>query len=125
MTSGSPIAAALEQLQLERTNLLARINKVDAAIATLSELFHLPTLRRVKGLPAVSGNGHDVTTDAIRAALSHGPLAPRDLAVAIGLKVSTLKYRVAKLESAGVLVSTGTTAARRIALATRAPKEAP
>lgn len=127
MNSNSPIAAALEQLQLERTNLLARVEKVDAAIATLRDLFHLPTERTIgKVTAAVNGNGHGaLTTDAIRAALARGPLSPGDLAAALDVGRVPLRHRVAALEREGLLVSTGTTASRLVALAGTPAKEAP
>jgi hypothetical protein len=39
MTASSPIAAALEQMELERANLAARLAKVDALIASTREVF--------------------------------------------------------------------------------------
>lgn len=123
----SPIAEALEQLQLERTNLLARIEKVDAAIATLRDLFHLPAERPIaKASPAANGNGHEaLTTEAIRAALANGPMSPGDLAVALDVGRVPLRHRVAELEREGVLVSTDTTVSRLVALSGTPAKEAP
>jgi len=123
-TGTSPIARAIAELETERDNLRARIAKVETALASLRELFHLPADRHAKA-PS-NGNGHDASIDAkIRAALAHGPLSPSKLAKAVGMNRPTLRTFVADLERTGVIVSTGATANRRIALAADAAKEAP
>lgn len=126
-TNGSAIARAIAELESERQNLTARIGKLDEAVATLRALFHLPTERTPKA-PSANGNGHrksDLTKDAIRAALAHGPLSPGALATAVGMPVARTKYHVAQLVEDGELVASGTTAARRIALAGSSAKEVP
>lgn len=136
MSDKSPIARALAELTTERENLAARLAKVDAAIETLRDLFHLkaerqaPKVRaiRVAATPAHSSNGHgksDKTKDAIRAALAHGPLDPNALAAKVGLKRPALAYHTKQMKAAGALVSTGATNAIQYALAGRQPKEAP
>lgn len=135
MKSSSPIVAALAQLQLERDNLAARLEKVDALIVSMRDVFHLPRVPNGNGHVAkVNGHGRarpksgrrpSLDVDAFRAALRNGPMAPRDLAAALHVNLAKLRYNVAKLEDEGVLIATGTTASRRIALAGRPAKEAP
>jgi biotin operon repressor len=123
----SPIGAALEQLQLERDNLVARLAKVDDLIVRMRDVIHLPADRSGVRAP-VNGNGHgEISTDAIRAALQSGPMKPGDLAKQVGVTRAALRYHVQQLETQGVLVATGTTASRRIALAgkSKPAKEAP
>lgn len=134
MTTASPIAAALEQLELERANLAARLDKVDALIASMRDVFHLPRGPRLNGhahakvekaaRPAKNGHG-SISTDAIRAALRRGPMSPGALAAALQVPRARLGYHVTKLEEQGVLTTSGTTASRRIALADRPAKEDP
>jgi hypothetical protein len=135
VTAKSPIAAALAQLQLERANLTARLAKVDEAIVTLGDLFHLPTTalptRNMKVTDAShqsskgsNGHAHELS-DAIRAALKSGPMAPGELAAQLKIDRQALRYHVKQLEADRIVVSSGTTAARRIALAGRPAKEVP
>lgn len=63
--------------------------------------------------------------DALRAALRSGPMAPRDLARVLNVDRSTLRYQLKLCESAGMVVSTGATANRRIALSGKPAKEVP
>jgi hypothetical protein len=143
--NSSPIAAAVKQLELERANLLARLAKVDEAIDKLRDLFHLPaaSTNPVAKVGVLSEDGsiepgrdlreHDLTRDssaitiAIRHALEKGPLSPGDLASKIGnVDRVQLRHQVDQLVQSGVLVSTGSTNARRIALAvSTGPKEVP
>jgi DNA-binding transcriptional ArsR family regulator len=136
MTTKSPIAAALEQFELERTNLLARLAKLDNLIAQTRDVFHLPNGNGRKAnepapkparAPKASGNGHgDLSADAIRAALKNGPLSPGKLVEQLGVERARLRYQLVKLEEQGVVISTGSTANRRVALAPhRTAKEAP
>jgi hypothetical protein len=140
MTPGqSAIARAVDAIEEERTNLVARLAKVDALLATMREAFHLAParvvkpkaekattriVRAVKPKPPVNGfkSKHGLV---IQAALQKaGPMAPADLAKAIGQTASATRYHVQRLIAAGALVATGSTSKRRIALAS-APKEAP
>jgi biotin operon repressor len=124
MPSANPIASAIAALETERAHLQARLAKVEEAIATMRELFHLPGARR-KTAPA-NGNGHDRDTAAkIRAALTAGPMAPGALAAELGVTRAALRYYVQALEQQGVVISKGTTVSRRIALAGHPAKEAP
>jgi len=129
--SSSPIARAIAELETERRNLQSRLGKVDDAIASLRALFHLPAPTEPKPkseprastpAPRSSSNGGD-TVAAIRAALSHGPLSPGALAKAVGLDRPVLRIQLRALERDGVVVSTGTTVSRRVALASAAAKE--
>jgi hypothetical protein len=137
--NGSPIARAVAELETERDHLTARLGKVNEAIATMRELFHLPQPRNGTAQPKAAtrrapalhnGNGHgDVTIDAIRAALAAGPMRPGDLAAQLNMDRAALRVIVRGLEADGVLVSSGTTMSRRIALRTtradRPAKKAP
>jgi DNA-binding transcriptional ArsR family regulator len=128
--ASSPIAQALAQLELERANLAARLEKVDALIVSMRDVFHLPkasaTVKEFPRAKPAHTNGHGrVSDDAIRAALAGGPMAPGELADKLGLERSVVRYHVKQLEDAGELVSTGTTMSRRIALRDRPAKEAP
>jgi DNA-binding transcriptional ArsR family regulator len=141
VSTTSRIAKVVEELVAEREHLSARIAKVDAAIATMQDLFHLPDApraqaRRNKKDPASdhkrssrkgSSNGHgELSADAIRAALKQGPLSPGALAEQLAVERSTLRYHLKQLEEDGLVVSTGVTAGRRVALAPhRTAKEAP
>ena len=136
MSDKSPIARALAELTTERENLAARLAKVDAAIDTLRDLFHLkaerpaPKVRAVlsPAPPSSNGNGHgrgDKLKDKIRAALVHGPLDPNALAAKVGLKRPALLYHTSQMKKAGVLVAIGQSNATQYALAGRAAKEAP
>jgi hypothetical protein len=124
----SPIGAALEQLQLERDNLVARLAKVDDLIVRMRDVFHLPAGRSAARTP-LTGNGHgEISADAIRAALQAGPMSPAALAKQLRVKRIPLRHRVRDLVADGVLITSGTTAAsRRIALAgkSKPAKEAP
>lgn len=130
-TGNGPIAQALAQLQLERDNLAARLGKVDALIVSMRDVFHLPgrpTLahKSARETPAhANGNGHGkVTAEAIRAALRDGPMKPGTLADRLGIPRPRLRYTLAQLEAEGVVVSTGATASRRVALPGAPAKEA-
>jgi CRP-like cAMP-binding protein len=125
----SHIGGAIDALLAERTHLQARIAKVDEALATMRELFHLPAAERPARTarakaPKAGTNGHGkISEDAIRAALRNGPLSPRDLATQLGITPGNLRYTAAKLERSGVLVGTGSTTNRLLALSGR--KEVP
>jgi DNA-binding transcriptional ArsR family regulator len=139
MTS-SPIARAIAELETERENLVARLAKVDAGIATMRDLFHLPAngqprkartgpprelISRGPASEAEPTRKADKLKDRIRAALTKGPMTPGDLATKLGIERPALRYQVKQLEDAGELVSTGTTADRQIALTGTPAKEAP
>jgi len=130
----SPIARALDEFLTERRNLVARLEKVDALIASTCEVFHLPVPAldgRRNGTPAPAAvdaparRARSQIGDAIRSALKDGPLSPGDLAEKVGVTRGRLRYQVLALEQSGVIVSTGTTANRQIALAGTPAKEAP
>jgi len=139
MNSHSPIAVALDELLKERHNLAARLGKVDAVISSMRDLFHLPAppsgvngkRTHVEPRPpsAPRQNGDDGLTDgAILDALQAGPVGPGPLAVALHADRGKVRIRVKQLEERGLVVSTGTTANRQIALAcaaTSAAKEVP
>jgi hypothetical protein len=122
--STSGIARALEELQVERDHLAARIAKLDALMAQMRDMFHLPA----------RGSGHKAAAPpaalsipvhaprpeldkAIRIALHDGPLSPGALATVIAVDRAKLRVRLKQLEATGVIVTTGTTAGRRVALA--------
>lgn len=127
----SPIARAIAELETEKSNLAARCAKVDEAIASLRSLFHLPAAavtkpaKSAKSKPAAPAAIGPVSAAAVRAALANGPLSPGALARAVGTDRVNLRYVVRQLEEDGTIVSSGTTAARRLALAGKPAKEAP
>ena len=134
----SRIARVIDELVAEREHTSARLAKIDAAIATMRDLFHLPpgekpaaALRISKGskartapTPGATRKG-DQALDAIREALKAGPLSPGELETKLKISRYMLNTHVKQLEADGVLVSTGTTISRRIALAGTPAKEAP
>jgi hypothetical protein len=132
----SRIAGALEQLQEERGVLSARIEKLDTLIAEMQELFHLPsrnaTARRSRRAADTARSrrvrrfrgGFDL--DALKAALRAGAVSPGVLAKQLGIDRPRLRAELRQLEDDGVIVCTGTTSSRKVALAGKAPaKEAP
>jgi DNA-binding transcriptional ArsR family regulator len=133
----SPIARALDELLTERAHLAARLEKVEGLITTMQELFHLPArvlatvnanAHQAKGkrAPQASGNGRGISVDAIRGALQHGPKSPGELAQELGVPRARLRYHLAQLEEDGIVVATGVTANRKVALPSgKAAKEAP
>ncbi len=136
MNRNGHIAGAIAELLAEREHLAARLAKVDAAIAAVREAFQLPSQpsaadriqqprERVKSTS--NGNGHraELTDGAIVEALKAGPIKPGELGAALGVERARLRARLAQLEARGVVVSTGVTASRRVALAGSRPKEAP
>jgi hypothetical protein len=134
--SDNPIAAALAQLQLERDNLAARLEKVDGLIASMRDVFHLPHVparlnghtapsRKAAPKPRATDNGRGLSVDAVRKALKDGPLSPGAIEDALGAPKGSLRYQLGKLVDQGALTATGTTAARRLALADDSAKEAP
>jgi biotin operon repressor len=137
MNRQSPIVVALEQFELERANMLARLTKLDNLIAQTREVFHLPNGKPARvpmatATPAAANNnGHgntdelDATDTAILSALKGGPMTPGNLAAKLEMERPAVRYRVKQLEAAGLLVSTGATATRQIALAGKPAKEAP
>lgn len=121
----SPIATAVAALETEKANLLARVAKVDQAIANLRDLFHLPAERLSTPTSRPLLPTPEETETAVRRALANGPLAPAALTSAVGVDWTVLRLRVRALEQSGVLVSTGSTTNRRYALAApAAAKEA-
>ena len=138
-TVSSPIARVIAELETERANLTVRLEKVDAAIATMRELFHLPNgkplakarepkhsgIRKARVPAETNGKGKgDTLKAAIRSALEHGPLTPAELETKRDRRY-TPTSRVAQLEADGLVVATGNTASRSIALAGKPAKEAP
>jgi biotin operon repressor len=122
MRTESPITRAIAELETEREHLKARLGKVDEAIASLRDLFHLPA-KTVPIQPAIVSADRDVPS-AILSALTDKPLSPAELASAVGIDRHTLREHVVELERAGKVVSTGATVNRQIALAAPAAKEA-
>lgn len=131
-----PGVAVIAALELERDNLSSRLQKVDAALVAMRELFHLPkptvksnghaTVKPARSInPRGSANGRGVDVEAVRKALRNGPMAPRALAAALNMTPANLGYHAKKLEAQGVVTMSGTSAARRIALADGSAKEAP
>src|SRR5262245_26991697 len=104
MTPSSPIARAITELESERANLTARLAKVDAAIATLRDLFHLPAQR------AKSDSVPLEIETLIRAALAAGPLSPGALSEAVHVRRDLLRPHLKDLERRGLLVCRGATA---------------
>ena len=136
MSSG--IGRALDELLAERQHLVARLAKLDAGIATLRDLFHLPApaapvngtkTRLSAAAPPANVNEHSERSEldeTILAALRDGPQAPGELAAALKVERSLLRYHLKQLEAGGLVVSTGVTVSRRVALApSAAAKEAP
>jgi len=140
VTTKSPIATALEQMEVERANLAARLAKVDELIASTRDLFHLPNGRPAKvrknkisevetkiphrnGQPA-STRKADKVKDAIRAALARGAMSSADIAAKVGLNPPAMLYHLSRMKKSGILVTTGASSSTRYALAT-ASKEAP
>lgn len=132
-TAQSPIARAIAELQTEREHLLARVEKVDTAIAAIRDAFHLPVEGKIRR-PAVVKARRSLSSDgagrrdleaSIIAALKAGPMAPGAMASSLGIDRARLRYAIAKLEKQRTVVSSGTTASRRIALAGASAKEAP
>jgi DNA-binding transcriptional ArsR family regulator len=123
MRTESPITRAIAELETEREHLKARLGKVDEAIASLRDLFHLPAKPVPIRPTIVSATERDVPA-AIVSALTAKPLSPAELASAVGVDRHTLRQHVIALERAGKVVSTGVTVDRQIALAAAAPKEA-
>lgn len=130
----SRIGAALDELIAERQHLAARMEKIDDLIATMREVFHLPSgdthrARPARAAPRPSGNGRRaaISAAAVQAALADGPLGPGELATALNIDRGRLRYHLLKFERDGLVVSTGSTANRRVALAGKAApaKEVP
>jgi len=130
--------AALEQLELERANLRSRLDKVDALIVSMRDVFHLPApprphtngtatvTRAVPVRPAVpratNGRG-SISVEAIAAALRKGPVTPGALATTLQVPRARLTYHLNQLAVQGLVQLTGTTSSRRVALAAPAAKE--
>lgn len=149
----SHIGKALEEMETERAHLVARLAKVDALIAQTREVFHLPTaptrgrVPRAKGTPrkvaarrigALTSLGDtdppprstrrgawEDLVHAIRSALADGPMGPGELAAVLKIPRPRLRHYLAQLEHDGIVVATGTTISRRIALPGRPAKEVP
>lgn len=131
----SPIGAALEQIELERANLTARLAKVDALIAQMRDVFHLPEARRVNGhaakakghrpAPRVVSSDGQVTAETISEALRDGPLSPADLAKRLDVPRANLQRLLAVMTSQRLIVATGVTQSRRYTLPGKPAKEAP
>lgn len=133
MTVQSGIARAIQELLTERQNLAVRIEKLDALVADMRAVFHLPAPERSNGKPR---EARPVAERSVRRAspvdaliiarLKDGPMAPGALADVLQCDRPALRYRIKQLEAQGAVVSTGTTASRRVALAPgRSAKEAP
>lgn len=97
---------------------------MDQAIASLRALFHLRTAERKSSAPEQKSSSNGDRTAAIRSALARGPLSPGKLADAVGIDRANLGHLLRALERDGIVVRTGTTANRRVALASAAAKEA-
>jgi DNA-binding transcriptional ArsR family regulator len=131
--STSHIGRAITELEAERAHLSARLAKLDEAITTMRALFHLPrveagarTLTRRHAAPASNGNGHDTdTARRILHVLAAGAMSPREISARLGIDRSHLRRPLKELELAGVIVATGATANRRLALAGPPAKEVP
>ena len=95
----------IDELVAEREHTSARLAKIDAAIATMRDLFHLPpgekpaaALRISKGskartapTPGATRKG-DQALDAIREALKAGPLSPGELETKLKISRYMLNY---------------------------------
>lgn len=79
----SPIATAIAALETEKANLLARVAKVDQAIANLRDLFHLPAERAVK-----------TSTSAVPGSDMVSAMAQKDYARANAQDPSAVKARI-------------------------------
>ena len=131
----SPIVQAIEAMQVERSNLVARLEKLDTLIAQMRDTFHLPersngrrgpTPRVVAPVPRSAKllpvNG-SLPVEISQVLQLRGPVAPGVLVA----KARTTDYYIRKFVNAGLLVSTGKTTARLISLPGQAPpaKEEP
>ena len=125
----SPIVQAIEAMTLERSNLVARLEKIDTLIAQMREAFHLPVpSERPRPVKRAALRVVDATTGSLPVEISQvlqsrGPIAPGVLCA----KARTTNYYIQKFVNAGLLVSTGKTTARLISLPGQAPpaKEEP
>ena len=99
-----------------------RLEKVDAAIATMRELFHLPNgtpaakvrepkhsaIRKTRVPAETNGKGKGATLKAaIRAALERGPMTPADLAAKVGLKRAALLLFARSVSSSAITRAIG------------------
>jgi len=132
----SPIVQAIEAMQIERSNLVARLEKLDALIAQMRDTFHLPErsngrrgpVPRVvapvplaaKPLRVVDATAGSLPTKISEVLQSLGPMAPGVLLA----KARTTNYYIHKFVNMGLLVSTGKTTARLISLPSQAPSGA-
>lgn len=125
------IQRAVEELVTERDHLRARLGKVEQLIVSMREAFHLPAEkeRALKGSRVKRATRNQSQTERVREriveALKRGPLSPGDLSSALGLERAFVRRYAADMEAEGLLVATGTTASRRIALPSKTAKEAP
>lgn len=132
MPSPSNIGRAIHELEAERTHLQARLGKVDQAIATMRDLFHLPAAGESRRQPSETrhrstnrGQSAGRGPDAIREALKGGPLKPAALAERLNVPYPQIKRQVAALIADGAIVATGVTQSRRLSLPGKLAKEAP
>jgi len=139
-TARSPIARAIAELETERAHLLARVEKVDTAIAAIRDAFHLPAVTerpartsRVKDTPArkpsqrrqSSRHGNaEISDQDVRAFLQRGPIAPAPFYDHFKLSKHAGRQVLKQLAASGLVRVTGTTVSRRIALAGAPAKEA-
>ena len=119
---------AIEAMQVERSNLVARLEKLDTLIAQMRDTFHLPERsngrrgptprevapvpRSAKPLRVVDATAGSLPVEIIEVLQSRGPVAPGVLVT----KARTTNYYIHKFVNAGLLVSTGQTTARLISL---------
>jgi len=120
----SPIVQAIEAMQIERSNLVARLEKLDALIAQMRDTFHLPERSNGRRGPVPPVLGHvprstkplrvngSLPVEISQVLQSLGPVAPGVLLA----KARTTNYYIHKFVNAGLLVSTGQTTARLISL---------
>jgi DNA-binding transcriptional ArsR family regulator len=135
MNSRSHIANVVNELLAERVHLASRLEKVDALIAGVRDVFHLPAPPRVNGKHPVAtkpklasnGNGHDgrISDELVRVALQNGPLSPGELAARLGVERSRLRFHIEKMQERGLITASGSTSQRRVALPEAPAKEAP
>jgi biotin operon repressor len=135
LSADTSLNAALQALMTSEADHVARLAEVREVIAGLRKVLGVTEAGAPRPVakaritkdpdPELRRSKVDKAKEKIRAALARGPMSPGELAEKLGMERPALRYQVKQLEADGVVVSTGTTAGRRIALVGRPTKEAP